>query len=525
MDASVPAPDARFLPAILESSKDAILLVDRAGRLRGWNRAAERMFDVPPEHAPAGSLPELLVPERREANIDLLRRTAPGEPARATTVAHRKDGTRLIVELACSAVDCLDGDPSHYEYVVVLRDVTEPMLVRSAAAAVAFEADASAALESLTRVLGQIIPVDNLTLTAVERGAARRVASAGRAGAKLHSGEIVPLVGSGLGAAISLRQPVVCLDTRVLEFPHDAVLANAGIRSYVTLPLFHGGRVVASLNVGFGSVGVPTPGVVDLLRSLTASVMPIVLNLVTVEEQAAAIRRLEELDALKNEFLALIAHDMRTPLAIIVGFAEHLQSRWSEVSDAEKLEGVDSIVRNGRHLYRLVEDGLEVARIEAGDFDYQVRPLALEEEVGRTVADLATAGADRIRVTAAAGLPKVRCDPDRHWRILTNLLSNALKFSPPETTIEVKLTQHDSVVQVAVRDHGPGIDGVDLPKLFQKFSRVGNPDQLAVPGYGLGLYISKATVEAQGGTMSVRSKPGEGSTFTYTLPVAEDAAG
>jgi signal transduction histidine kinase len=104
-----------------------------------------------------------------------------------------------------------------------------------------------------------------------------------------------------------------------------------------------------------------------------------------------------------------------------------------------------------------------------------------------------------------------------------NLLSNALKFSAPDTPIEVRLSRRHSVVEVSVRDHGPGIEPSDLPKLFQKFTRVGT-DQRAAPGNGFGLYISKAMIEAQGGHIRVESDPGRGSTFVYTLPAEAGAS-
>jgi PAS domain S-box-containing protein len=507
--------EGRFLAGVLDSSSDAILFVGHDGALRDWNEAAARMF-VLTHDAFTASFEDLFPPERYAETAEILLRASPGQAARATTVAVRNDGSRLIVEAACSPVGGFNGEPS--DYVVVLRDVTEPMLIHAAAASVAFEPDASAALAALAVVLGQVVPVENLTLTAAEGDAARRVASAGRCAAKLPSGEILSTAGTPLAPGVARRHPIVCHDTERGDLPYDAVLAKAGVGSYVVLPLFRGGRIAATLNVGFATAGVPTPSVVGLLSSLTASVMPIVLNLVTLEEQAGAIRQLEQLGALKNELLALITHDMRTPLTVIAGFAEQLENRWSELSDVEKLESVDTILRNSRSLSRLAEEGLEIARVESGELAYELRPVALEDEVNRTVADLATADAERIRVSAEAGLPLVRCDPDRHWQILMNLLSNALKFSPPESPVEVKLSRRESVVQVAVRDHGPGIEPRDLPKLFQKFSRVGTK-RLAL-GNGLGLYVSKAMIEAQGGQVWVQSYLGRGSTFVYTLPAA-----
>jgi two-component system, NtrC family, sensor histidine kinase KinB len=524
MDLSTRGTEARFLAGILESSSDAIVLVDRAGMLTEWSDAAEKMFGEARSDPSIGSFEDLFPPEWREETAAIFARASVGQPARTTTVALRSDGSRLIVEVTCSAVGGpVKGEQS--DYVVVLRDVTEPMLIRAAAESVAFEADASAALESFAAVLAHVVPIEILTLTAVEAaGTARRVAGAGRRAAELQGGEILSMSGTPLAAAVKRRHPVVCHDTAAGDLPYDAVLAAAGVGSYVVLPLFHGGRIIATLNVGFAATGAPTPSVVSLLSSLITSVMPIVLNLLTLEEQAHAIRQLERFDALKNEFLALITHDMRTPLSVINGFAEQLQQRWSELDEAEKLESVDTILRNGRSLYRLVEEGLEIGRIESGAFAYELRSVALGDEVERTVADLSASDANRIRLSSEGGLPLVRCDPDRHRQILVNLLSNALKYSPPDTAVDVELTYGDSMVRVAVRDRGPGIEPTDLPRVFQRFSRVGT-QHLAAPGSGLGLYISKALVEAQGGQMWAQSEPGCGSTFVYTLPAAEAGGG
>jgi PAS domain S-box-containing protein len=359
--------EGRFLAGVLDSSSDAILFVGHDGAVRDWNEAAARMF-VLTHDAFTASFEDLFPPERYAETAEILLRASPGRSARATTVAVRNDGSRLIVEAACSPVGGFNGEPS--DYVVVLRDVTEPMLIRAAAAAVTFVPGASAALESLAVVLDHVVPVENLTVTAVEGGIARRVASAGRGAAKFQSGEILSIAGTALAPGVERRHPIVCHDTRAGGLPYDSVLAKAGVGSYVVLPLLQGGRISATLNAGFAMAGAPTASVVRLLSSLTASVMPIVLNLMTLEERASSIRQLEELDAHKNELLGSVTHDMRTPLTVINGFAELIQDRWSELPDAEKLESVDAILRNGRQLYRLVEQGLDIVRIKARDFVY-----------------------------------------------------------------------------------------------------------------------------------------------------------
>ena len=492
------ASDAVRLDTVLRISNDAVIFVDDRGTITGWSDSAEHMFGLPGRRTIGESLDSLFV----------------GVPRlRPLRVALRADGSRLLAEIRST-------NARRRESVVMVRDVTEPTLIRFAAAAVASESDASAALASFMDVLAQVLRIDNMTLITLEGNEWRRVATAGRAAKTLPVGVIVPLAGTPLDNLAPYDKPITCTDTDRGGFPYDRVLAAAGVGSYVALPITHGGRLVASLNVGFASVDGPTASVVELLSSLSLSIIPLVLSLAALEGQAVAIERLERLDALKNDVIALMAHDIRTPLAIIGGFAEHLQDRWEELSEREKLESIGTVSRHALKLYGLAEAGLQVTRIESETFPYEFRSVRLEEDVARTVADLPTTEAARIRVHAREPLPPVRCDPERHWQILMNLLSNALKFSPPETLIDVDVSCQDRMVEVAVRDRGPGISRADLPRLFQKFSRIGGPEVDAVRGTGLGLYISKALVEGQSGHIRVDSAPGRGSTFAYALPIA-----
>ncbi|MCW2973030.1 MAG: hypothetical protein JWN72_1303, partial [Thermoleophilia bacterium] len=242
-------------------------------------------------------------------------------------------------------------------------------------------------------------------------------------------------------------------------------------------------------------------------------------QVLTLERDAN--RRLREVDQLKTEFVAMVAHDLRSPMSVISGFADTIRDRWDDLTDERKLQFLGLISRNTHSLAVFVEDVLQVARLESGEFHYDLQPFEPREVVNRIVAEFGLAHPElELEIDAAPELPAALGDSERNWQILTNLMTNAVKFSPQEPRVRVKLRflEEENAVAIAVCDQGVGISADDQSRLFQRFSRVG--ERRATVGTGLGLYIVKAMVEAQGGRIWVQSAPGEGSTFTYTLPAA-----
>jgi signal transduction histidine kinase len=241
---------------------------------------------------------------------------------------------------------------------------------------------------------------------------------------------------------------------------------------------------------------------------------------VDVERQIAS--ELREHHQRTDERIAIMAHDVRSPLAVIVGCTQILLDRGSRLSDEQRHQLLESISRQAGGLLHLVQDALEVASIETGELKYDIRPLDMAELVRCLLQDL-RAGNDTLNVVARGleQLPEALGDEQRQREILFNLLTNAAKFSPPGQPIEVDVAVDGNSLIVAVSDHGIGIDPEDVRRIFGKFSRVEQPgDGKPTEGFGLGLYICKSLVEAQGGRMWVESTPGEGSTFKYTVPLA-----
>jgi signal transduction histidine kinase len=238
-----------------------------------------------------------------------------------------------------------------------------------------------------------------------------------------------------------------------------------------------------------------------------------------------ANERLRQLDQLKTEFVAMVAHDLRSPMSVISGFADTIHDRWDDLPDTDKLAYLRLISRNTRSLAEFVEDVLQVARMESGELHYDVQPFDARAVVQRIVTDMQAAHPElRLHVHAPSKLPPALGDEERNWQILNNLVSNAVKFSvgEPEVNVDIRVLPEEHAVAIAVQDNGVGISDEDMPRLFRRFSRVGQQGGRKVAGTGLGLYIVKSMVEAQGGRIWVQSEPGRGSTFTYTLPVAEE---
>ena len=231
----------------------------------------------------------------------------------------------------------------------------------------------------------------------------------------------------------------------------------------------------------------------------------------------AALTELEdaqEAARLREELLAALSHDMQTPLAVLLGSVRALQAV-DDLAPKHRAGLYESMARRGTQLQRLVEQFLDYSRLEAGR-PIQVRPAPTD--VAAAVARMeAEVGWRRpLDVDVADGLPPAFVDPDRLDQVLTNLISNAVKFSPVGSPITVRARAGEETVEVAIEDRGQGMSQDELERAFLKFHR--GSGAAGVPGTGLGLYVSRAVIEAQGGRLLAQSRPGHGSRFTVVLP-------
>jgi signal transduction histidine kinase/HAMP domain-containing protein len=236
------------------------------------------------------------------------------------------------------------------------------------------------------------------------------------------------------------------------------------------------------------------------------------------------VSREREIDEVKSALISTVSHELRTPLTLIHGFAELLVLR-DMPAERQRSSAVE-ILDASRRLARLIDDLLSVSRMESGRLVLDPRPLDLAAVVERILSPFrAMATKHTIRTKVPANLPVVWGDPDKVEQILTNLVGNAIKYSPGGGEVLVTVDTDGDTVQVSVRDQGIGMSPRDMGQLFEKFYRVDREEVRRAGGTGLGLYITKRLVEMHGGRLWAESWPGVGSVFRFTLPTSDELAG
>ena len=375
------------------------------------------------------------------------------------------------------------------------------------------------AFASFGDVVREQIAFDRASYGLVEKGGFRLAAVCGLADERVPVGTLVPS-----GAAIEK------LDAGRTVVQHDASRSDAeldryfdarGLRSYAAVPIRAAGRAQAL--VGFSAVDAGAFADVDFeyvdAAVQQAATALYVLYAMGREQQFQG--SLRDSDHVRLEWNKIIRHDLRSPLTVINGFASTMQTAWDDLPDEKKLEFVDAIARGASAMSKLLSDMECVDVIDAGIKTETAGPMNLGSFVEQVVSDVVGHGRRLVVTHVAEDLPPALADEASQRRVLSNLLENAFKFSPEDTAVEVSVeVVEEGVLRVTVRDFGPGIPEEDKAKLFQKFSRLGCPDGRKVVGSGLGLYICKSLIEAQGGQIWVESTLGQGSAFRYTLPVS-----
>jgi GAF domain-containing protein len=301
-------------------------------------------------------------------------------------------------------------------------------------------------------------------------------------------------------------------------------LIAAGIRAILAVPMVREGQLIGCLAVTRNRPGEFPAETIELLRTFATQSALAIQNARLFHEIEDKSRQLEAASQHKSEFLANMSHELRTPLNAIIGFSEVLGERLFGDLNEKQDEYLKDIHASGQHLLSLINDILDLSKIEAGRMELELTDFDLPTAIDNALT-LVRERAGRRGIAlhqAAEGLGQIRGDERKIKQVLLNLLSNAIKFTPDGGRIEVRAIPVDRSVEVSVSDTGVGIAPEDQEAIFEEFRQVGTAAK-KVEGTGLGLALSRKFIELHGGRIWVQSQVGAGSTFTFTIPIRTGA--
>ncbi|MCC6196280.1 MAG: GAF domain-containing protein [Burkholderiales bacterium] len=326
-----------------------------------------------------------------------------------------------------------------------------------------------------------------------------------------------------LGRMAITGQPVEIRDIgdeRAYQSRVRNTLMRLGLRSLLVVPLLRESHLLGGLAVNRRGTGAFDESVVELMKTFATQSAIAIQNARLFREIQHKSRELESASRHKSEFLANMSHELRTPLNAIIGFSEVLGERlFGELNDKQG-EYVADIADSGRHLLSLINDILDLSKIEAGRMELEPADFDLPKAIGQAlslVRERAERRAIEVSLAVDPAVTTIRADERKVKQVILNLLSNALKFTPQGGRITVAAVSHPDKVEVSVRDTGVGIAPEDHEKVFEEFRQVGT-SEARTEGTGLGLAISRKFIELHGGKLWVASGLGKGSTFTFSLP-------
>jgi GAF domain-containing protein len=298
-------------------------------------------------------------------------------------------------------------------------------------------------------------------------------------------------------------------------------LIASGVRAVLAIPMLREARLIGCLAVTRNTPGDFPSDMIELLRTFSTQSALAIQNARLFLEIADKSHQLEVASQHKSEFLANMSHELRTPLNAIIGFSEVLADRMFGDLNEKQEEYLKDIYASGTHLLSLINDILDLSKIEAGRMELELTDFHLLTALDNALTLVRERAGRRgitLQMSVDERLGEVRADERKIRQVVLNLLSNAIKFTPEGGRIEVAAVPRDGSVEVSVSDTGVGIAPEDQEAVFEEFRQVGTADK-KVEGTGLGLTLCRKFVELHGGKISVKSELGMGSTFTFTIPV------
>jgi PAS domain S-box-containing protein len=515
----------RWLAAIVESSDDAIIGESLDGVATTWNQGAERIFGYSAQEAVGRLVKTLIWPTHSdEIDEDLLQRVIRGERVdHFETVRRHKNGTMILVSLSMSPI--LDAKGTLIGVAKIARDITsrvamEQSLIASSDQIRALtEQEARARAENLANQRFREL-IENAPDGILQVNGAGTIILSNRTAETLFGYSHDELLGRSVDDLVPAAR-------RTGHAERRAKFAQAGLARPMGMGLdLHALRkdgsefpVEISLSPVKTEAGIQVTAVIrDVTERKRIEEQVRTLQESYMAELEARQKEAERLNHLKNEFLASVSHELRTPLHTILGFTDLLSEELEGTLNETQREFVRHIHRDSEHLLGLINDVLDLTRIESGGLRLHTESLPLREAIVEAVGGIkphADAKSVDVQVENPGEL-RVIADPVRLRQILYNLLSNAIKFTAAGGRVTIAAEPNGTAVRITVADTGIGMSQEEQAQIFDRFYQVSNK----TGGAGLGLAICKQLVEMQGGSISVESELGGGSQFHFELPMA-----
>jgi len=387
--------------------------------------------------------------------------------------------------------------------------------------------DIEPVMKALVESAARLCEAQNAQIFRIEEDRMRLVARFGPVRSTLEAGEARPITRGSVSGRTIVDRVTLHLPDLLTEAPTEypdiaAAIQRERIRTTAGVPLLRDGVPIGSISVFRTEVRPFTDAQLTLLQTFADQAVIAIENVRLFNEIQDKTQELEAANQHKDEFLASMSHELRTPLNAVIGFSEVLLEKMFGEINAKQEEYLNDILSSGRHLLSLINDILDLAKIEAGRMELDLEDFELGPAIDNAVVlvrERATRKSLTLDTELGSGLGAVRGDQRKIKQVLLNLLSNAVKFTPEGGRVEVRAQRLRDHVEVSVTDTGIGIAAEHQEAVFEEFRQVGTDYAKKHEGTGLGLTLSKRFVELHGGHIAVKSRLGEGSTFTFTLPV------
>lgn len=527
------------LAAIVASSSDAIISKTLDSIITSWNKAAEQMFGYTEEEAIGKPITIIVPPELQGEEIEIINQLHEGNNIdHFETIRVTKSGRRLNVSLSISSIRNEEGEIIGAANIT--RDITESVkqqqrqtLLEEVSGKLVTSLDHAVTIQEIAHLLVPEL-ADYCRVVIVDRDKQIREIAVSHTDPKkisltkqLYSSYISdPDTTHGVGKLLASGQSelIRVVDEHILKpVMNKRVLQSVkklDLKSYMGVPLIARGKIIGAITLSSTQEHrYYTDEDLHLAEEIAYRIALILDNENSYRDALREIAERKKLEKQKDEFISIASHELKTPVTSIKAYGQVLQHAFLQRNDHNSAKQLAKMDVQIDKLTNLIGDLLDVTKIESGKIIFTEEAFVFDELVSEIVDELQhTTSAHEIKIVGKTG-KTLSGDRERTGQVLTNLISNAIKYSPDTKDILVKLSADKKHVSLCVQDFGIGIPKEKQRHVFERFYRISGPKQDTYPGLGLGLYISSEIIKRQGGRIWVESEQGKGSSFCFTLPL------